>query len=77
MKINMGTLDRRMRLFAITPALVAAGVMVGPSNPAAVVLYAVAAVMGVTSLVGNCPLYSVLGIKTCPADRSRGKAGAS
>ena len=55
----------------------AVGVVVGPSNPAAIVLYAVAAVMAVTSLVGSCPLYTVLGMKTCPVSRSRDGAGAS
>ena len=77
MKINMGTLDRRLRLFVVAPAMVVVGVVVGPSNPAAIVLYAVAAVMAVTSLVGSCPLYTVLGMKTCPVNRSRDGAGAS
>ena len=29
----------------------------------------VAVVFGVTALVGSCPLYSMLGIRTCPLRR--------
>lgn len=66
MKLNMGTLDRRLRLFVIAPALVIAGVVVGPTGVVAIVLYVLAAVMAATSLAGSCPLYTLFGIQTCP-----------
>lgn len=68
MKTNMGTLDRRLRLFLVAPALVVAGIVVGPLGVVPVILYAVAGVMAATSLAGSCPLYTVLGIRTCPVD---------
>ena len=70
MKLNMGTLDRRLRLFLVAPALVVVGIVVGPGGVLPVVLYALAAVMVGTSLVGFCPLYTLLGIKTCPANQT-------
>lgn len=70
MKTNMGTLDRRLRLFLVAPALVVAGIVVGPLGVLPVVLYAVAAVMAATSLAGSCPLYTLLGVRTCPAANS-------
>lgn len=66
MKLNMGTLDRRLRLFLVAPALIVIGVLLGPGAILSIVLYALAGVMVATSLVGNCPLYTILGIKTCP-----------
>jgi len=70
MKLNMGTLDRRLRLFLVAPALIIIGVLTGPGGLLATGLYAVAAVMIATSLVGSCPLYTLLGIKTCPVERT-------
>jgi hypothetical protein len=66
MTTNMGTIDRGLRL-AIAAALVfmafATAVLGGG------ILFwlalAVAAVFTVTSLVGSCPLYSIVGLKTC------------
>lgn len=66
MKLNMGTLDRRLRLFVLAPVLVIAGVVVGPTGVFAIVLYVLAAVMAATSMAGSCPLYTLFGIQTCP-----------
>jgi hypothetical protein len=66
MKLNMGTLDRRLRLFVLAPVLVVAGVTLGPTGIVAIVLYVLAAVMVGTSIAGSCPLYTLFGIQTCP-----------
>ena len=63
---NMGTLDRGLRIAA---ALIMLYLAFGTAFAAAGILHwlfiAVAAVFLLTSAVGNCPLYSVIGIKTC------------
>jgi hypothetical protein len=74
--INMGSIDRKIRIFAVAPALVVAGLLIGPGGVVAVILYVLAGVMVATSLVGSCPLYSVFGIKTCPADTTSASAAA-
>ena len=58
----MHVLDRRLRAFLVAPAAVIVGVLVGPTAVAAIVLYAVAALMLATSAVGFCPLYALLRI---------------
>ncbi|MEM8800915.1 MAG: DUF2892 domain-containing protein [Pseudomonadota bacterium] len=62
---NMGKIDRAGRL--IIAALLAylvlsAGIITGV--PFWIAL-AVAAVFTLTALVGNCPLYRIIGLKTC------------
>lgn len=61
---NMGALDKTLRLIAavIAVALLATGVLTGT---AALVAYIVAAVFVVTSLVSFCPLYRLIGLRTC------------
>ncbi|NNM47020.1 YgaP-like transmembrane domain [Knoellia koreensis] len=66
MKLNMGTLDRRLRLFLAAPALILAGVLIGPGGVVSIVLYVLAGLMVATSLAGSCPLYTLLGIRSCP-----------
>lgn len=69
MRTNMGMIDRGIRL------IVAAALLYGAFGGAAVltagalhwIAIAVAVVFILTSLVGNCPLYSILGIRTCRA----------
>lgn len=60
MSRNMNTLDRRLRALVIAPAAIVIGILTGPGSVAAIVLYALAAVMLGTSAIGYCPLYSVL-----------------
>lgn len=66
MRTNMGTIDRGLRLVVAAVLLYAA---FGTAFAATGVLHwaaiAVAVVFALTSLVGNCPLYSMLGIRTC------------
>ena len=63
MKQNMGTIDRVIRI--ILALVVAILYFTGElSGLAAIVLGIFAIVFLLTSLVGVCPLYTVLGIKT-------------
>ncbi len=67
MKQNMGTADRALRVVA---AVVLAGLyFLGyVSGAVGVVLLVIAVVFLLTSLVGFCPLYTLCGWNTCPAD---------
>ena len=64
MSKNMNTLDRRLRAFLIAPVAAVVGVLVGPGNVVAIVLYVVAAAMLATSAAGYCPLYTLLRLDT-------------
>jgi hypothetical protein len=63
MKKNMGTVDRgiRLALAIVVAILYFAGKI---SGIAAIVLGILALVFVITSLVGHCPAYTPLGIKT-------------
>ncbi len=63
MKTNEGTIDRILRVL-VGIALISI-VFVGPQTPWGWI----GVVPLVTGLVGVCPLYSILGINTCPAHR--------
>lgn len=64
MQINMGNLDRVLRVIvAISLALLFyTGTVVGTAG---VVGLVVAAVFLSTAAIGNCPLYTMLGLRTC------------
>lgn len=65
MTTNMGTLDRTGRLVI---AAVLLFVALGTSMLSGALFWialAVAAVFTLTAFVGNCPLYSIVGLKTC------------
>jgi|APFEC2959095171_1045051.scaffolds.fasta_scaffold00286_42 ABC-type siderophore export system fused ATPase/permease subunit len=66
MRTNMGTIDRGVRLVVAAALLYAA---FGTAFAATGLLHwaaiAVAIVFTLTALVGTCPLYSILGIRTC------------
>ena len=57
---NEGTIDRALRVIA--GAALVSLVFVGPETPWGWI----GLVPLVTGLVGNCPVYSLLGISTCP-----------
>ncbi|KIN62882.1 Bifunctional protein [Sulfitobacter noctilucicola] len=63
---NMGKIDRGLRLVIAAALLVAA---FGTGTFGSGILFwlalIVAAVFTITALVGNCPLYRIVGIKTC------------
>ena len=69
MKINMGSVDRKVRTFVVAPVLVLVGLLVGPAGWLAIVLYALAGVMLATSAVSFCPLYALLGLRTVPEQK--------
>lgn len=71
MKLNMGPVDRKLRLYLVAPILVVTGLLIGPGGILPTVLYVVAAVMAGTSLAGSCPLYSLLGLRTCPVSSAQ------
>ena len=63
---NEGTLDRAIRGGIAVTALGIGLAVGGVFNPVGIVLFSVAGMAGWTALSGYCPLYSVLGISTCP-----------
>ena len=65
MKVNMGEWDRVIRttIAAVLLMLLYAGVFSSTLN---IIFGVVAAIFLLTSVVGVCPLYSLLGIQTCP-----------
>ena len=66
MKKNMGTADRIIRSAAALAfgVLYFTGTVTGTWG---IVLLVLGGVFVLTSLVGTCPLYSLLGMNTCPA----------
>ena len=69
MKKNMGTIDRgiRVALAIVMVVLFATHVVEGVLG---YVLLGVAGIFVLTSLVSFCPLYTLVGIRTCPADKN-------
>jgi len=68
MKKNMGNVDRAIRigLAVIFGALYFTGTVTGTFG---YVLLALGAVFVLTSLVSYCPLYSLVGLSTCPTKK--------
>jgi len=64
MEINMGTADRIIRIIitATIAVLYYTGIISGTLGA---VLIIIAAVFLLTSIVKICPIYAVLGLKTC------------
>jgi hypothetical protein len=64
MKKNMGTIDRLVRvvLAIVAGILYFTGLLSGPLG---IIFLILAAVFLLTSLVGFCPLYTLLGLNTC------------
>lgn len=68
MKINMGIADRVIRV--ILAIVVAVLIYMGTlSGTAAIILGVIAGVFLLTSLVGSCGLYTLVGVNTCPAKK--------
>lgn len=68
MKKNMGTADKLIRLIvaAVLTFLFYNGTITGTLG---IVVVVIAAVFALTSLVSFCPLYTLLGINTCPVKK--------
>lgn len=64
---NMGTMDRIIRTAVAVgiAVLYFTGVI---SGTLAIILVVIGAVFLLTSMVGTCPAYSVLGVSTCGKD---------
>lgn len=63
---NMGKFDRGVRVAAAALLLFAAfGTEIAGAGMLFWLALAVAAIFTATALVGNCPLYSLFGLKTC------------
>ncbi|PXY01065.1 DUF2892 domain-containing protein [Marinifilum breve] len=64
MKKNMGTLDRTLRVIAsITLAILYfTNILTGSIG---LVVFIFACIMFLTSVIGNCPPYTLMGINTC------------
>jgi amino acid transporter len=66
---NVGTIDRIMRLVAgvVLGGVFLAGIVAAPSS---YVLAVLAVVMLATAALGYCPIYAILGVRTCPLQRA-------
>ena len=63
MKVNEGTLDRALRV-------IAGLVLIGLAATGKVGLWGYIGVVPLlTGALGNCPVYSILGINTCPLNK--------
>ena len=65
MKKNVGKIDRTIRLIVLVLAVILyfTGKVTGTTGT---VILIVGIVLGTTGLIGFCPLYTLLGINTCP-----------
>lgn len=65
MKRNMGNADRiiRFTVAAVIAVLYFTNIITGTLG---IILIALAAVFALTSLVKFCPLYTLIGLNTCP-----------
>jgi len=61
---NMNLLDRRVRGFLVTPAVVIVALVVGMTTPVGILLLLVAVIMAVTAAAGFCPLYRLAAMAT-------------
>lgn len=71
MKKNMGNADRIIRLLvaAVITILFFTNIMTGTVG---IVLLVLAAIFVLTSLVGFCPIYAIIGMNTCPKRSGNG-----
>lgn len=69
MKPNMGFTDRSIRTF-IAIALIALAWMGYITGTWSIVAYILGTVFLLTSFVSFCPLYTLLGVSTCPVKKA-------
>lgn len=68
MKKNMGSVDRIIRL--IIASIIAVLFFTNfVSGTLGIILLLAAGVFALTSLISFCPLYTLVGINTCPKDK--------
>ena len=72
MKKNMGSADRIIRVLAaiVFAVLYFTGTVTGTWG---IVLLVLGGVFVLTSFAGLCPLYAVIGMNTCPANKNTRK----
>lgn len=65
MKKNLGNIDRIIRIIilVIVGILYFTGTISGTLG---IVLLVIGVVLGLTSIIGFCPIYALLGINSCP-----------
>lgn len=70
MKKNMGTADRIIRLIiaAVIVTLFFTNVITGTLG---IILLVLSGIFAITSFVSFCPLYTIFGMNTCPANRRK------
>ena len=68
---NMGTIDRGLRTFVAAPALILLAWSLGFGSVLGIVAVVFAVVMVATSGISFCPLYTLLGVTTCPNKGAR------
>ena len=64
MKKNVGSIDKIIRVILAIVAAYFAKYGEFSNNWISIALYAVAIIMLLTSFLGSCPIYSILGIRT-------------
>ncbi len=64
MKKNVGSIDKIARIVIAIVAAYFANQGDFESSWISIALYAVAIIMLITSLMGSCPIYSLIGLKT-------------
>jgi hypothetical protein len=71
MKKNMGNADRIIRLLAAAAMTILffTNIITGTIG---IVLLVLAAIFVLTSLVGFCPIYAMIGVNTCPKRSGNG-----
>jgi hypothetical protein len=71
MKMNMGNADRIIRLLAAAAITILffTNIITGTIG---IVLLVLAAIFVLTSLVGFCPIYAMIGVNTCPKRSGNG-----
>jgi len=68
MKKNMGTTDKTIRII-LAIVLIILFITVNVTGTLGYVLLAVAAIFLLTSFISFCPLYTLLGINSCPVKK--------
>ena len=66
MTANVGSVDRSIRII-LGLALVALGFLAGWSTLGTIVSVVIGGILVVTALVRFCPLYRLIGVRTCKA----------
>jgi hypothetical protein len=69
MKTNVGTIDKviRISMAIVFAVLYFTGTVTGTLG---IILLVLGGVFLLTSLMGTCPLYSIVGISTCPVKKA-------